>query len=168
MTPEVQPEASMGRLVMTYLVTLVFSAVIFLAVIWALARYAAASYPVGVMLFLLPMMAAMQSGNSFFKQTGRAATLTYSVMFGVITTAVLLAGVLALWQAGYLDSILYQIDAGAFQRGEIGVVMLPLLMVVGALGLFCNILMFWAAARGQVKQQERKARKAAAKAGKKI
>lgn len=163
MTSDTQPNASMARLVGTYVVTFALGVAIFIAVIWALARFAQQSYPVGVMLFILPMMAAMQSGASYFKQTGRAASFGTSALFGLITTLVLLAGVVALWQAGQLDGILSQIDPGAFERGEIGVLLLPLFIIVGLLGLFCNILMFWASARGQVKQQERKARKAAAK-----
>lgn len=163
MTTDIQPGVSMGRLVVTYVATLVLAVAVFIAILWALVRYAQLSYPIGVMFIILPMIAAMQAGVSYFKQTGRAAGFGYSALFGLVTTLVLLAGVIALWQAGQLDGILSQVDPGAFQRGDIGVVLLPLLIVVGGLGLFCNILMFWASARGQVKQQERKARKAAAK-----
>lgn len=164
MTNAIQPRATMAWLVITYVTTLGLGVAVFIAILWALARYANLSYPVGVMIFILPMMAAMQAGVSYFKQTGRAASFGTSALFGVITTLVLLAGMVALWQSGQLDGILSRIDPGAFGRGEIGTVLLPLGIVIGGLGLFCNILMFWASARGQVKQQERKARKAAEKA----
>lgn len=163
MSLDIQPKASMGRLLAVYVTTLLIGALACVAALWALARYSETAYPVGILFILLPMVAAMQAGASFFKQTGRAASFGYSGVFGLLGTLVLLAGVIVLWQAGYLDGILSQVDPGAFQRGEIATVMMPLLVAVAGLGLFTNVLMFWAGARSQVKQQERKARLAAKK-----
>ena len=163
MTTDLSKNASMGRLLAVYVTALLFGVLVCVAVLWALARYTNASYPVGMLFILLPMIAAMQSGGSFFKQAGRAASFGFACVFGLISTLILLVGVIALWQAGYLDPILVQVDPVAFQQGEIAIVLMPLLIVVAGIGLFGNVLMFWAGARAQLKQQERKDRLAARK-----
>ncbi|AUH32512.1 ABZJ_00895 family protein [Paracoccus tegillarcae] len=167
MADDVQPHADMGRLVLIYIATLIFSAAVLWGLAWAFETYAGVQYPFVLLLFMMPMVAGMQAGTEFFKQTARAASWRTALNFGLLTTLILLLGVIALWQGGGLDALFQMVDPVAFEQGDVWPVLSSLLIFAAAFGMFCNSLMFWSAARGGVKRQERKnasEQKAAAKA----
>lgn len=168
MTTQLEPmrQPGTGRLLLTYLGAAIFAGVICLVIAWALSRFANIHYPLPMLVFLVPFLAAMQTGAKYFKQTGRAAGMGYSLLFGLIATALLILIVLGAWQVGYLDGVLHQIDPQGFEQGTLIADLTPLFLIVCGVTLFCNVMMFWAGARGQSKQQERKARIEARKSAK--
>ncbi|TRW97552.1 hypothetical protein FNJ84_08590 [Paracoccus sp. M683] len=153
--------ASLGRLLVIYAVTLILGVAVGYGMLWALATYTQITYPGGLMVLIVMMYAPVPAGNDYFKQTGQEPGWGYALKFGLTSTLLLLMALLAAWQGGYLDRALYQIDGYAMQNGMVGRALMPLLLVVGGFGLFCNTLMLWAAGRGQVKRKARELAKAA-------
>ncbi|WP_157935904.1 ABZJ_00895 family protein [Paracoccus zhejiangensis] len=166
MTNETAPRASMVRLLVVYFLSAIFTTTLLLVLVWALATYASVDYPVGILLVLVPMLAAMQAGGSYFRQTGQAASFSHAFSFGMIATLLVLMLVIVAFQAGLLDGMLRQIDPAAFDQRALGRILMPLLAVLAGVTLFSNVMLFWAGARSQWKQRERQNRIATRRAGK--
>lgn len=163
MTTGIKSSPSLSRSLVVYTSALVAAALVAVGIIWALNRFTALNYPVGILYLIMPMIAAMQAGTDFARHSGAPAGFGHAIKAGLLMTLVVVVGVLALWQAGMLDAMLRYVDPYAFDNGMIGRMLAPILIVVGGFGLFCNVVMFWSAARGEVRRQERRAAKEAGK-----
>ena len=165
MSTEIQKSASMPKLVLFYMATLIMGIAIgygLMAVWW---KYSGQGFPVIVLMYVVPMAAAMTAAKQYVKDTGQKASFSYALIFGLVTAALVLGLVYAVLETGVLDGVLYQIDSYAMENGQRMAVYLPLLLITGGLALFINVVMFWAATTGEIKRRAKLAAKAAAKNG---
>lgn len=165
MSTELHKPANMPKLVLLYVATLIMGICIGFGLMQIWWKYSGEGFPLLILMYIVPMMAAMTAAKTFVKDTGRKATFGYSLIFGLITAALVLALVYLALEMGWLDMILYQVDRYAMENGERMKVYLPMLIITGGLALFVNVMMFWAATVGEIKRRDKLAAKAAAKAG---
>ncbi|MDO5642403.1 MAG: ABZJ_00895 family protein [Paracoccus sp. (in: a-proteobacteria)] len=159
MTNQIATSPNMIRLLLTYVSFFASGVAVAYGVTLLIAGLSNQGVPIYILALIVPMLAAMQTGGAYVRQTGRAAGFGYSLYFGVLSTLLVLATLLIIWQLGGLDAFLREIDPYAMQNDMAMRALSPLLILAGGFALFCNTLMFWAMTRGEMKRKERLAAK---------
>lgn len=114
---------------------------------------------------VMAMIAAMISGQSYARQTGRRPTGSEKLVFALIATLIAVAlSVAAVWGifryyaiALTLENVIFAATGDAAATTEIAPYLTIGAAVVGALSLFLCWLGFGMGAKGQLKQMERAA-----------
>lgn len=157
-----QTQPSMLRLLLTYTGVLILAIALcyFGLRIWW--QQTGQGFPVIIMLYLVPILAALQAAKQYVKQKQKRASILYSLVFGTLATVVILAVVLGAWQMDWLDEVLARIDPSAMRHDNEMRPLQTLLVMLGGLGLFCNVAMFWAGTAGDARRLAKLAEKAEA------
>lgn len=142
-----------------YLATLLIGAGVTYGLMQAWWHFTGQGFPLLIAFLIVPMMATISAANSHAKKTGRVASLAETLLFGLLATAILLALPLAMWRMGWLEGLFMQIDPYAMRNGMETRPLTTLLVMTGAIGLLCNIAMFWAGTKGEARRKARLAAK---------
>lgn len=157
--------ASMPRLILIYVAYVLLGAAMTYGIMQLWWKYSGEGFPLAVMFLILPMLGAMMAGKRFVQDTGRKASFGFSLIFGLVTTLIVLAFVYGAMEMGWLDAVLYQVDAYAMNNGMKMRVYTPMLIISGFMAILSNVFIFWAATIGEVKRNAQLRAKEAAKNG---
>ena len=159
MTDAIQTRPSLLGLLATFTVVLVFCIALSFFGLRLWWSYSGQGFPVLILMYIIPMAASLQPAKQYVKQTGKRASIGFSLIFGICATLIILAIVGAAWQLGWLDSTLEQIDPSAIQHGNPLRPLTTLMVLIGGLSLLATVVMFWAGTIGEAKRAAKLAAK---------